>query len=1503
MINSQDLSIYLNKFAKIFGFQKYNYALISHLKKISIPTNQVCVKELEHQSAIFCKQCGVCSNSIICLGCYEKSKEKHIGHDITFKNLVGGCCDCGNPLAWKESGFCSEHKGIFSSDKQIFDYLKKCFSESIQKQINKVLDELLSYLVKIFIQNEEKKTLIDDTFIEIFEDFMDFIIDTSDANLGILHLISMKLIKNYPCNTKHNCCTLDMEKQIFEIKNYKNQSHECICPFIKLILTCWTEEKKVQALLSFLHNYKLKEYIGNLMIMYYPRIFNNNCNSIFEFTCQIFISSIVTNVLKQKNFLTEMFMIVFINLQKSIDNNFDPHIYIRIQNFRYDIYYLIQTHTKEIFNSNFEIYKYMIEIFDLLHYLKVYNPSITMFQECYYNKILFNIENILLELFSTLIILIDYNEKGNNMKNKILNYIVNKISSKKEKLQSNQFSPNIPLIRAFAITLNNLCFSDYIYTQINLFQAAQKYFNTIENKESFMEILINDIMKVIGFIYSLNFNFFSYYNTDIKQYLLYFDYHILFLSDFVLLRYLISFNENKIYFTIDQILKLSSINNSCNNFIKKIYKCDKNKYKDLDLNWCIDDELNKNMNLNSTIISIFVSIIRNEFLEIDLFSFSYQMIEEHKIEVPSIQKLYEIEKEEIIEIVKLKIIINLLIKSNFSSYSEILEFFEQFYISILGENTIKDIILNMTEKRVLNNGKIKYILKDEYLHQFDLDLIFSRFLSAKIERYLIDFQSENFCLLNTKKIIKSLKCENELLFQNFKNFFLNGTNLISILNLIKAILQNENFNCLETAFLSKLLKIVCDFITIAKSNDNFDINVSYKDNLSELLKVLVNASNKTNFRYKSLTLYLQNEIINYLNINDESNNITLKEDKSNTSNVEQKKLSMKEKLKKKFKDKNKEIENKFKDFIKEIENANNDNENICILCKKTLLKEEYEKTNYGKFGYFESDNFLSISIENTIFKEFNNIKPKIKWNNFYHSEKEKNIKIFSCNHLIHNECFIQYSINNNHQLFWNSAIYCPYCKLHSNIWIPSFNTQNNKKIYKGLKFDDILSNKNGKFELKQLNSINGFKLDESEEDSIDIYKSTFFLDELIQLISDSVHILESLLNPELMNKYFSIFEKEFSNFLLYYHLIEDKNQQIEIWSSIILSWRIVLKTFLKKNQIQSNNLFYLLNYGLINDFKLILNDDFSLIFGKFLFNYLIFCDELEEDMQYILNKCSPYISLIAFFKKQFLEKKLENLNKEDIEYSNYEKFISSTEESNNNLMKSIFNSYLNKAKIAYLIQSKIKNKTPISDNNYEIFKLSKYENLVFYKFIFDFNFQNPPKYMKSLKLILKDYIIKNFLFEITKKDMILKINPLLLISGLDINFNFYKLPSNLFEFASNCVNEKCIGCGKSGIISLLCLICGKKMCDSNNCKTNTNIVTILSHIETCNGNCIPIIRSSTGEICFFYQKKIISSGIWVYLNNLGEIPESYGTINSDYQINESEIHKCEKMFINYSFRK
>ena len=28
-----------------------------------------------------------------------------------YQRSAGGCCDCGDPGAWKESGFCCDHKG------------------------------------------------------------------------------------------------------------------------------------------------------------------------------------------------------------------------------------------------------------------------------------------------------------------------------------------------------------------------------------------------------------------------------------------------------------------------------------------------------------------------------------------------------------------------------------------------------------------------------------------------------------------------------------------------------------------------------------------------------------------------------------------------------------------------------------------------------------------------------------------------------------------------------------------------------------------------------------------------------------------------------------------------------------------------------------------------------------------------------------------------------------------------------------------------------------------------------------------------------------------------------------------------------------------------------------------------------------------------------------------------------------------------------------------------
>ena len=93
------------------------------------------------------------------------------------------------------------------------------------------------------------------------------------------------------------------------------------------------------------------------------------------------------------------------------------------------------------------------------------------------------------------------------------------------------------------------------------------------------------------------------------------------------------------------------------------------------------------------------------------------------------------------------------------------------------------------------------------------------------------------------------------------------------------------------------------------------------------------------------------------------------------------------------------------------------------------------------------------------------------------------------------------------------------------------------------------------------------------------------------------------------------------------------------------------------------------------------------------------------------------------------------------------------------------------------------------------------------------------------------------------------------------------------------------------------------MCETN-CKIlNENEYTIINHINNCNGGCICCLFTKNGEINFYYNNKIISSKKWAYLNNLGDQPETYGTISNEYLLKENVIKICEKLFINYSFRK
>ncbi|KAL8009182.1 putative E3 ubiquitin-protein ligase UBR1 [Plasmopara halstedii] len=55
-----------------------------------------------------CRTCGLSDSSCMCLACFDP--EEHEGHDYrVYRCSSGGCCDCGDPLAWKPEGFCKKH--------------------------------------------------------------------------------------------------------------------------------------------------------------------------------------------------------------------------------------------------------------------------------------------------------------------------------------------------------------------------------------------------------------------------------------------------------------------------------------------------------------------------------------------------------------------------------------------------------------------------------------------------------------------------------------------------------------------------------------------------------------------------------------------------------------------------------------------------------------------------------------------------------------------------------------------------------------------------------------------------------------------------------------------------------------------------------------------------------------------------------------------------------------------------------------------------------------------------------------------------------------------------------------------------------------------------------------------------------------------------------------------------------------------------------------------------
>ena len=357
-VNELQMILLYKKMALIFNHSDiFDPEFYKALKECEYPTSQICGKDLTEKGAFHCEECGNSENSIICSECYERSKKKHENHKITFSSQVGGCCDCGNGDYWSEDGFCEVHKGIFKTKIEINDYISKCFSPERQNKINNLLDELFNLLTPYFLYIEDSNKFSDEKFPRIVNSMIEMFNIFCECNLGILHMICLKMLQNYPFKTRHDCIIIDENFAVQTVEK-KGVQHKCKCSFLRILMSVWNSKCADSPIfLKFLHSHPFKTTMGLLYFLLYKQILSHDAIKLINFSSQIVSEELALKIASYPEIILNIFNILYDNVKEGIKlKRMDDNKKFIISVYK-DFSYLLKPKSAKKLASNLKMFK------------------------------------------------------------------------------------------------------------------------------------------------------------------------------------------------------------------------------------------------------------------------------------------------------------------------------------------------------------------------------------------------------------------------------------------------------------------------------------------------------------------------------------------------------------------------------------------------------------------------------------------------------------------------------------------------------------------------------------------------------------------------------------------------------------------------------------------------------------------------------------------------------------------------------------------------------------------------------------------------------------------------------------------------------------------------------------------------------------------------------------------------------------------------------------------